>query len=346
MDAEGILSIAEASLHELRQYISERTAEYPAVSLETILDKLAELEERKEKLTPESSGARIEKAHVVACTIDTFIYRLADEETFKPVQIFLDEAAYCPLIKGAILLSKKAPIVLSGDHKQLPPVCEMSESEISGTPDNWPVCFWTLSTLYLSSLVQYDMAHIIGDYRSGADPDFSFIEKYDLTYTFRFGDDLARLLDRHVYHAGLHGRENFKTELYYINAPAAPNEQRNQSSSECSAVRELVSSINCESLAILTPYRNQRELLISQLPENIKENIITIHGSQGREWDVVIISLVTKSPNPFISANLINTAISRCKKQLYIVCDTKKWSTYPNHLIGGLLSIAEPAAAV
>jgi superfamily I DNA and/or RNA helicase len=45
-----------------------------------------------------------------------------------------------------------------------------------------------------------------------------------------------------------------------------------------------------------------------------------VHKFQGREKDVIIISTVADTVTPFIdNPNLLNVAVSRAKKQLYLV---------------------------
>lgn len=81
---------------------------------------------------------------------------------------------------------------------------------------------------------------------------------------------------------------------------------------------------------------------------NTDENIVTVHGSQGKEWETVLFSVVdtdnkwfTDSQN--IKSNglkVINTAVSRAKRKLIIVCNADFWQTQKQQLIKKLLSIA------
>ena len=100
--------------------------------------------------------------------------------------------------------------------------------------------------------------------------------------------------------------------------------------------------------AILTPYRNQLMLLGRHLPRARRnQQILTVHGSQGREWHTVILSLVdtydkwfTDSQNELSKGlNLINTAVSRAKKRLIIVGDLHFWSRQQGQLLQGLVKV-------
>ena len=82
---------------------------------------------------------------------------------------------------------------------------------------------------------------------------------------------------------------------------------------------------------------------------------MTIHKSQGSEWDNVIFSVVddsnfgkrkmffTNSLNHnFKSLNLINTDVSRAKKRLIIVANEEFWiEQKESQLIGNLINICK-----
>lgn len=74
---------------------------------------------------------------------------------------------------------------------------------------------------------------------------------------------------------------------------------------------------NFDSIGIVTPYNHQVNEFQRQLP-NIEA--ATIHKYQGREKDVIIMSLVDNQITQFADApNLINVAVSRVKKRFYLV---------------------------
>ena len=76
---------------------------------------------------------------------------------------------------------------------------------------------------------------------------------------------------------------------------------------------------------------------------------MTVHGSQGREWDTVIVSVADTSDKWFVDSlnlasrglNLVNTAVSRARKELLIVCDTTYWKRQTGQLISDLIRIGE-----
>ena len=75
---------------------------------------------------------------------------------------------------------------------------------------------------------------------------------------------------------------------------------------------------------------------------------MTIHKSQGREWDTVIVSVTDTDPygrafmdtRDLRNLKLVNTAVSRAKKYLYIVCDYDSWKGKDDELISKLIDYA------
>ena len=98
-----------------------------------------------------------------------------------------------------------------------------------------------------------------------------------------------------------------------------------------------------QTLAVLTPYNDQRRLLRRQLRPlgaHDRIDVLNIHESQGREWDWVLFSVVdtealgdrhkpwfTDDLNPRSEGlALLNTAFSRARKELRFFMDAQYWS--------------------
>ena len=80
-------------------------------------------------------------------------------------------------------------------------------------------------------------------------------------------------------------------------------------------------------LAILTPYRNQFDMLTQTVPE-FSSRIFTVHAFQGREADIVVVSLVrdrVRGTSPrsnlghLIQPELVNVLFSRARRLLVII---------------------------
>ena len=338
---------ATGALKTIREYIDSRASVYQGVSAEMARRETAELEEQKRKLSPMSAEARLPECRVVASTIDGYIGRLYGHDDFHPAHIFLDEAAYCPLIKAASLLAEDVPLTLLGDHMQLPPVCEM-EDDYFELDEYKEVCLWSQSALYLCALFSQSIErirfHYLNDDLRTNPPQFPKMRQFHLHHSFRFGAELATILGRFVYTRDFQGNQAVKTGIYVIDAASKAGARKNTSPGECEALLAVQnrgrSSELFSNYAILTPFRNQRALLSTSFPS---DKVFTIHGSQGREWDTVFLSVTVKTTHmPFITPRLINTAVSRARKNLVIICDSTYWKEQEGHIIGGLVAAAEP----
>ena len=82
-------------------------------------------------------------------------------------------------------------------------------------------------------------------------------------------------------------------------------------------------------LAILTPYRDQINLLVQAIPEHSSQ-IFSVHEFQGREADIVVASLVRdkgRGTNPrsnlghLSQPELVNVLFSRARRLLIVVGD-------------------------
>lgn len=188
--------------------------------------------------------------------------------------------------------------------------------------------------------------------QSTQNPQLSHIAS--LNFTHRYGDNLARLLDSYIYHNGLRGQERVMG-IYCVDSGRKSEADSNFSANEVRATQILYQHLlrrtkNPKStqtplqdtLAVITPFVKQRKELQRHLGGL---EVLTIHGSQGREWDNVIFSPVSlhyyltdsKQTNALYG---LNVAISRIKKNLFIVCDLRFWQSQPNQFLHKLLSQA------
>ena len=334
---ERILANVKNSLDRAVETVNSRSDFYVAYTPDIAKAELTRLSQKKEKIGHLSVASRIQNCRVIAATLDCCISKLPANGPFHPDHVFLDEAAYCPLIKGAVLLSYGAPLTFLGDHMQLPPVCEALDSRFRH-PDFMPVFLWAQSSLYLPDIFSKSAEHMVFDYLNEEPPQFDPLKKFDLLHTYRFGESLAYILSRFIYTHEFQGNQTVHTNIFVLHAPKNSADEKNTSTSERDSIRQLIAE-NCFSdYAILTPYRKQRALLAQVFSADL---VFTIHGSQGREWDNVILSVVATSSHCFLTPRLINTAVSRAKKNLFIVCDAEYWQAHDEHLIGGLVSIAD-----
>lgn len=299
----------------------------------------------------QTAGVRMSNCNVLAATIDTAILGLKPNIDFKPDHIFLDESGYCPLVKGATLLAYNCPLTLLGDHMQMPPVCVVDDKDMKS--DNRIIALFAQSALYIEDIVK-DKEIIIDNYLNRIQPDFKILVKYTLNHTFRFGQKLAKVLADNIYTPDFHGSAERETKIYYINSPKInPERQRNKkdrySISEIENIYKYVKAHPDENIGVITPYKKTQKKRLTTKLSACNVDVFTVHASQGQEWDTVLLSVVdvtnkffteTSKPNSK-GKQIINTAVSRVKNKLIIVCEATHWLTQKNQLICKLLEIAE-----
>ena len=314
------------------------------------------LKEERARLANYSTEERLRNVSIIGATLDTYLYRFR-EEKLKVNHIFLDEAGYSNIIKALTLFNQKVPITFLGDHMQLPPVCELSKQDIQQNEEFRPVTVWDRSAIYIEDVFeQKDLTGVVERYLSGARPSFRRLKKENLTGTFRFGRALADVLQQFVYPEGFSSQKREETEviIYDVQNPTHLRNGTRKNQSEVTAIGNLIrSNFTAEdSVAILAPYTAQVRAIGKELPDFLRNNkVLTVHKSQGQEWDTVVFSVCdigngkrpwfTDSQNPLSNGlNNINTAISRTKKTLIIVCDAHAWKRRENQLIAGVLEAA------
>ena len=248
--------------------------------------------------------------------------------------VFLDEAAYCPLIKAGILFSLKAPVTFLGDHMQLPPICEASDRAIDNIETK--IFLWSMSAIYFPAVFcEYEPLEAL--FEKHINKSLSIpgnVSVSALPDTFRFGNNLASILDEYVYKNGFTGRREFDTEIITVHAVRDNSDsERRANTAEAYAIKEFITKYKPTNYVVMTPYKVQRKILNTVLRGITKpDDILTVHASQGREWDTVILSVVDRS-NPWFTDSTkpeglctMNTAISRAKKNIVIVCNCDYWA--------------------
>lgn len=259
--------------------------------------RLATYQQMRAQLSRASTEERIKSVSVIACTLDGYIGRNL-EEKLNVDHIFLDEAGYANIIKALTLFNHSVPITFLGDHKQLPPVCEIGELNL-GKDDTYKNMFlWSQSAIYLERLFSKNRDEILFELYQNNPSTADVSIQTTLNSTYRFGSNLASVLEKNVYHGlGFNSQcRNGETRINYIHAPKIEGFKSRVSSNEGFVIERFVNKLKQSGkteFVILTPYTKQVKVLGNLLPQERNDlRILTVHGSQGKEWDIVILSVV------------------------------------------------------
>lgn len=333
--------------------VTERDSAFFQEERRQIEQQIQLLEQKKEELEQADPGKRMEECQVIACTIDLCLNRLPVSGEHHFAHVFLDEAGYSSLIKATTLTAYGDKVTFLGDHMQLPPVCEADDREIR-KENLFLLALWAQSALFTETVFSEEPEDLCMDYLNKTPIPFVAMKKFNLVNSYRFGEALARVLAADVYDRSFRGNDGQDTRIYYLDAPKRPELKKRVSQSECEVIEKLLRNYGGlrETSGIIAPYRNQVEAL-KQMAKRTRfplDSVVTVHQSQGREWDNVLLS-VTDTTDMFFTNSLspvsdgkkvINTAVSRAKKNLILVCDYQYWIRQRSQLIGKLLAVAEP----
>lgn len=337
----ALFRVAHGAINAVAEKLSPPDCENTA----EIREKFETTRKQLEKLDG-GSEQRWANVKVWAMTIDRFIALSETPPNFSPAHVFMDEAAYCSLIKGYTLLSLNRPVTLLGDHAQLPPVCEISERVLNR--GFCPEFLWAQSAIHLDSAFQKSVVELYEDYRSSALPCFIDLQLNTLSVTHRFGPGLSRILSDFIYAHGLTSAKSEETSVRYIHAPSSPVDTKRTNSAECKAIQILAKELSAKGIdfAVLTPYKKQVALLAKSMPSlSAAGRIMTVHAAQGREFHTVILSVVDTTDKFFVTSSnpigraVLNTAISRVKSDFILVLDAEYWKTQKRELIGQLIQV-------
>ncbi len=324
--------------------------EYQNNQSNSIRSELEHYRSLRAKLAISSTEERLKSVNIIACTLDGYIGRYT-EQRLNVEHIFLDEAGYANIIKALTLFNHSVPISFLGDHKQLPPVCEINDSIIEKESRFFNVFLWAQSAIFLDTLfsITNDLCRI--QYLKNIQFNSNIISTTSLNSTYRFGNNLAKILAKYVYSNNFNSNNpTGETQILYIDAKKTETLRSRTSMNEVLEIKKIVHNLKKDGnqdFVILAPYKNQIKLINNSLPQERNDlKILTVHGSQGREWDTVILSIVDTSDKWFVDStipiskglNLINTAVSRAKKNLIIVCDKNYWILQKGQLVSELIN--------
>jgi hypothetical protein len=352
LDLRSSISVEKSKVHHLESQFQRLKEDLANIGDDPSVDRdeqlLVEWQSRIDELKYSLAKYKqnLSQKTVLGMTLDGFI-GLTAQMGIVIDQIFIDEAPYAPLAKVLPLLSLNRPISMLGDHRQLPPVCECNNDEVVRS-------YWAKPAIFLEDAFRY--GNNWAELNGLENPQFELTQQSILTVSYRYGQSLASLLDRHIYgNIGLTGVAPNNTAIKLIHCVPinCPNRRRWQNPSEVDAIIEKIKTWwewaqqepGMPTLAVLTPYKSQVKLVRQRLfqldavDKKIRDHVEVwnTHKAQGREWDCVLFSVSDtrnlEGNGPFLTdSNLregravLNTTISRTKQHLIIFLDQDFWA--------------------
>ncbi len=282
--------------------------------------KIKKLLKEREKIERRILREILKDAQVVCTTNSTAGGDFLKNQKFDTV--FIDEASQATEPSCLIPMVKANRAILAGDHRQLPPTVLYPEAKgLSYTLferfiDIYPDISYILR-------IQYRMNEKIKEFPSR---EFygGLLISAESVKNIRLSDLTGRTSDHPILS---------DTPVVFIDTKGEfPEKVKKGSKSkynpkEAKLVKEIVDKllnfgVNPEDIGIITPYKDHEEYLKS-LIQNVE--IHTVDGFQGREKEIIIISLVRSNPEEEIGflddIRRLNVAITRAKRKLIIIGD-------------------------
>ena len=233
--------------------------------------------------------------------------------------VIMDEAGQANSAVSLLPIARSKQLLLVGDTNQLKPVVVLEE----------------IINDFLKS--EYGISD---DYDYSKYSILDMMRKHDtiskdimLTYHYRCGRKIIDFSNKRFYDNKLN-LEYLKSEgnLQLINVKNMNSKLRNENYEEAKAIIEYIKRNNLNDVAIITPFKNQQNLINSMLKDNNINSITcgTIHQVQGAEKDTIIISSsispkTSKKTFEWIKNNseITNVAVTRAKNNLIVVADVE-----------------------
>lgn len=323
-------------LWSIRKTIRELSSTMKNRNRDAIHNRLRHLRKRATELEVTIDMELFDNARVVASTLVGSGHRLLQCRRFAT--LFVDEAGQAPEAACWIALRKADRVVLAGDHCQLPPTVKSIDALRGGLGKTLMEYVAEEKPETVSLLtVQYRMNRQIMQFSSDwfyegkltAAPEVSHRGILDFDTPMEWIDTSGMDFPETFISAG-NGRLNPKEGDFFI-----------------SKVEEYAERIGRERIlderidfALISPYKAQVQYLRRRLrksailrPLRGLITVDTIDGFQGRERDVVFISLVRSNDNGQIGflndLRRMNVAITRARMKVVIVGAATTLSTHP-----------------
>jgi predicted DNA helicase len=308
-------------------------------------EKADELFDEAEALEDEAIGEELDAADVVCTTNATAGSDLLDGRTVDTLVI--DEATQATAPSCWIPIVHADRVIMAGDHKQLPPTIQNEEAAREGLrrtlferlAHHHDTTAAEPSSIRSLLRVQYRMHETIMDFpsrtfyddrlRADASVKRHTLEDLGVRVTDVPGEDRA-VLDP--------VRPLVFVDTSEIDAPET--QRRGSTSRENPTEAEIVvrlarnllrAGVEAEDIAVIAPYDDQVRRLTDRLeraPEAAVEDgleVDTVDGFQGREKEVVLVSLVRSNPEGRIGfldePRRFNVSLTRAKRKAVVVGD-------------------------
>lgn len=298
--------------------------------------KIDRLHRELEELETEIANRIIRESQVVLSTNSSAALEYIDNVSFDLAVV--DEASQATIPSILIPLGRAPRFILAGDHKQLPPtILNQEASELESTLfeeliTRYPDKSWMLNCQYRMhpDIMEFPSR----EFYSGNIRAHPSLEGLSVTDILRSGGEEGEL-------QGMLADPHRPVLFIDTSRLEAPEERLKGSTSIRNPVEADLAVIiagafmgmgaGSSDIGIITPYDDQVELISSMTLVEVN----TVDGFQGREKEIIIISMVRSNSRGSIGflrdLRRLNVSLTRARRKLLIIGDTETLCTHPSY---------------
>ncbi len=320
-EAFDLLGYARRQRHQGRSRVRFSNAREAQSEAKRLLSEARALERK-------AVGSVLARSQVVCATCASLDGHVLSGESFDVA--LLDEATQATEPTALVAFTKAPTVILAGDPQQLSATVLSMEAQEKGLG---------------VSLFE----RLLAEHGEGV--------KQLLKEQHRMNQVLMQFPSEQTYAGQLRAHPSVASRLLELNGPLdappmllldtagkgfdeskAPGTEslRNEGEAELIVARAralLKAGVPPEEVAVISPYRAQAALIREQLADLETLEVDTIDAFQGREKDVVLLSLVRSNVDQSLGfltdLRRINVAITRARRHLFIVADSATLSGHP-----------------
>lgn len=321
---DGNFKLLQFFYYEFLKYIKRlKTKEYTElIEILYIPDEKEQIKEFNTWLSDDKNLEKLTKVFPIILTTNISSRRLGQK--FKFDLLTMDEAGQCDIPTSLLPISKCKNMVLIGDTNQLQPIIVFEESKNEKLMKQF-----TIDKEY-----NYYNNSILSAYKKID----TISREILLSYHYRCGKKIIDYSNKRFYEQRLNLTAVKDDGTIKLLSVANVNQKnKNAQIEEADTIVNYIKENNLSDVFILTPFRNQEEVINHYLKEAKAIGAIdasvscgTIHKVQGQENKTIIIStaISTKTNQKTYdwiknNSQLLNVGITRAKENLIVVTDEK-----------------------
>ena len=328
---DKVIELLDRNEEEFYQYLYFISAKYikkletkPFKELIDILDTDIEEDEKVQKfakyLKKSENIKLLQKVFPIMVTTCISAHKLGSPEILFDM-VIIDEAGQCNVAISLVPIIRGKNMMLVGDPQQLRPVVLLDDitnkklRKKYNINDEYDYKENSIYKTYLACDAVSDEILLRCHYRSNK----KIIDFNNKKY---YNSKLEILT-----------KSEEKEPLLFVDVENSRSELKNTSPAEAAEILDYASLNRDKTMAVITPFVNQRKLIETGIKDRKLDNIVcgTVHAFQGDEKDVVLFSTAlsdrtTDGTYNWLKNNkeLINVAVSRAKEKLILLASKKE----------------------